>query len=77
MAINEPCNCEHSFHFDFRVNGQGVVDRPHGVHEYMAKESGNQWAWYVGHVCDYCASVCMVDWLVPEHVCGEGDCHRR
>ena len=72
----EPCNCEHANHFDFRVNGQGVVDRPLGVHEYMKAAAGDQWGMYVGHVCDACAAGCMKDWLVKDHVHGEGDCRR-
>jgi hypothetical protein len=72
--MSEPCNCEHQDHFNFRVDGKGVVDRPRGLHEYMAKPAGDQWAWYIGHVCDYCAATCMVGWIVEDHVHGEGDC---
>jgi hypothetical protein len=27
-------------------------------------------------VCDTCATTCVVDYLVKDHVHGEGDCHR-
>jgi hypothetical protein len=67
------CNCEHSRHFDFQVGVDGVATRIDDVHEYMKVEAGEQWAMYVGHVCDDCAATCMTGWLEP-HVCSKWCC---
>jgi len=79
-ARTNPCNCEHVNHFTEQaivVNGR-VVRQAHKrtAHRYMKVEAGEQWAQWVGHVCDTCATTCVVDYLVKDHVHGEGDCHR-
>ena len=44
------------------------------AHRYQQGTADGGWAMYVGHVCKACAESCMKDWMVEEHVCGEGDC---
>ena len=69
--MDNRCGCEHINHMSRKQgNATGRVG-----HRYLQVEAGEQWAWYVGHVCDECARTCMKDWLVKDHVHGEGDCH--
>lgn len=47
-ALANPCNCEHSEHFDDPT--------PRTAHEYMRVEAGESFAMYVGLICDDCAT---------------------
>jgi hypothetical protein len=77
-ARTNPCNCEHMDHFTETFAGVSIIGRPHKrtKHRYMRVEASNVWAWAVGHVCQDCADTCMKDYVVKDHVCGTGDCHR-
>lgn len=63
----QPCNCEHTRHFDFQVDVSGVVTRIDDVHTYMSVPAGTHSAMYIGSVCDDCAVTCMEDWLQLIH----------
>lgn len=66
---NPRCGCEHEMHWP-------VLGRPRVAHRYQQGTADAGWAMYVGHVCKACEESCMRDWMVDEHVCGEGDCRR-
>lgn len=75
---NDRCGCEHENHFNERyspVLGK-MVGKPRTKHRHMRVKADGGWALYIGHVCKDCEETCMQGWMVPEHVCGEGDCHR-
>lgn len=70
----QPCNCEHSRHFDFQVDVSGVTTRIDDVHTHMSVPAGTHSAEYVGPVCDDCAVTCMTGWLVlVRHLPGPND----
>lgn len=75
---NDRCNCEHQNHFTDRYDDVLRANKkvPRLAHRYMLPKAGDAWAAWVGHVCDECARTCMVGWIIDEHVCGTGDCHR-
>lgn len=77
---NPRCACEHIDHamkWYGEVDGRVIEHRiPRIKHRYGQGTADGGWALYVGHVCRDCAETCMKDWIVGEHVCGEGDCRR-
>ena len=78
---NPRCACEHINHFtddDVWINGKHERRKKGRVgHRYQQHTADGGWALYVGHVCKACEESCMRGWMVEEHVCGEGDCHRQ
>lgn len=52
-----PCNCEHTSHFNDQYG-------PQTGHDHLAVEAGKNAALYVGPVCDKCAATCMADYLI-------------
>lgn len=56
----EPCNCEHTSHFDDTPAGSPA---PHTDHEYLKVPAGNRTARYVGRICDHCADTHMAGYL--------------
>lgn len=73
---NPRCGCEHEDHFKERYDGLVKREVPRVAHRYRQGTADGGWAMYVGHVCKACERDCMKDWMVEEHVCGEGDCSR-
>ena len=73
---NPRCGCEHEMHFNRRYDPVLRQDVPvkRVAHRYQQGTADGGWAMYVGHVCRACEQTCMKDWMVKEHVCGEGDC---
>lgn len=78
LSIDHRCQCEHIHHFTKRYDP--VLRRDVKVkriaHRYLKVPADGGWAMFVGHVCKACEESCMRTWIVDEHVCGEGDCHR-
>lgn len=75
--MNDRCGCEHVDHENHEWTPElGRVPKPRTKHRYMRVKADGGWAMYIGHVCKDCEETCMQGWMVPEHVCGEGDCHR-
>jgi hypothetical protein len=72
-ARADPCNCEHVDHFATRYEHP---DHKRTKHRYMKVPAGEEWGYWVGHICDDCAATCMEGWVV-EHEHGTGDCHRQ
>ena len=75
-ARNNPCGCEHVDHDNHEWTPQlGRVSKPRTAHRHMKVPAGEAWALWVGHICDACVGH-MGDYVVKEHVHGEGDCWR-
>ena len=75
---NPRCGCEHEMHFKDRYDIGRATKRqvPRIAHRYQQGTADGGWAMYVGHVCKACEESCMREWMVEEHVCGEGDCRK-
>jgi len=79
MRVSNPirfnrCGCEHQNHFTDRWPSKVKV--PRIAHRYMKRPADGPWAMYVGHVCVACAESCMREYMIADHVCGDGDCSR-
>lgn len=57
--IFNPCNCEHTDHFD---DERG----PQTKHNHMQVEAGNQRSLYVGPVCTDCAETCVAAYIYSD-----------
>lgn len=74
---HRPCGCEHIDHDNHEWEPHlGRVPKPRVGHRYGRAHADGGWAMWVGHVCKECAETHMKDYMVGEHVCGEGDCWR-
>lgn len=77
-ARNNPCGCEHIDHMthDWDHRNHCRVSKPRAGHRYAKVEADGGWGMWVGHVCRECEATHMKDYMIAEHVCGEGDCWR-